>query len=124
MIPIYSVNGTDCTNKLQPTKEGYTVTTSDLYSDSTGRSSETGVMLAYPVRKDVYSIELEYVGTAAQIRDIESVFAGSSRQYSVTFLDSGSYVTKTMYPSDRTKSTSIIINGVQYETLTLSLVEL
>ena len=124
MVPILTVNGTDCTHKLQPTKEGYTVTKADLYSDSTGRSAETGVMLTYLVRKDVYSIELEYLGTAPQIAEIEALFAGNSRQYSVTFLDGNTYVTKTMYPSDRTKSTSVIIGGVHYQGLSLSLVEL
>lgn len=124
MIPVLSVNGVDCSDKLQPTKGGYTVTKSDLYADSTGRSAESGVMLAYLIRKDVYSIELEYVGKAPQIREIEQLFAGASRQYQVTFLDNDQYVTAAMYPSDRVKTTDVIVNGEHYMQLTLSLVQI
>lgn len=123
LVPIQTVNGTDMSSKLQPAKDGFSVTKSDLYSDSTGRSM-TGVMLAYLVRANVYSIELKYVGTAAQINEIEQIYAGAARQYSVTFLDNGSYITKTMYPSDRSKSTSVIIDGIPHMELSLSLVEI
>lgn len=124
MIPILSVNGVDCTNKLQPAKEGYTVTKSDLYADSTGRSAESGVMLAYLIRRDVYSLALEYVGKAPQIREIEQLFAGASRQYQVTFLDNNQYVTANMYPSDRTKTTTVIVGNDIYMKLSVSLVQL
>lgn len=124
MIPILSVNGVDCTNKLQPAKEGYTVTKSDLYADSTGRSAESGVMLTYPIRRDVYSLALEYVGKAPQIREIEQLFAGASRQYQVTFLDNDQYVTANMYPSDRTKATTAIVGNDIYMKLSVSLVQL
>ncbi|WP_303824470.1 hypothetical protein [Ruminococcus flavefaciens] len=124
MIPILSVNGVDCTNKLQPAKEGYTVTKSDLYADSTGRSAESGVMLAYLIRRDVYSLALEYVGKAPQIREIEQLFAGASRQYQVTFLDNDQYVTANMYPSDRTKTTTVIVGNDIYMKLSVSLVQL
>lgn len=124
MIPILSVNGVDCTNKLQPVKEGYTVTKSDLYADSTGRSAESGVMLAYLIRRDVYSLALEYVGKAPQIREIEQLFAGASRQYQVTFLDNDQYVTANMYPSDRTKTTTAIVGNDIYMKLSVSLVQL
>lgn len=124
MIPILSVNGVDCTNKLQPAKEGYTVTKSDLYADSTGRSAESGVMLAYLIRRDVYSLALEYVGKAPQIREIEQLFAGASRQYQVTFLDNDQYVTANMYPSDRTKTTTAIVGNDIYMKLSVSLVQL
>ena len=68
LVPIQTVNGHDMSGKLQPAKDGYSVTKSDLYSDSTGRSL-TGVMQTYIVRKDVYSIEVKYIGTAAQIAE-------------------------------------------------------
>ena len=42
LVPIKYINGTDMSAKLQPTKEGYQVTKSDLYSDATARSAETG----------------------------------------------------------------------------------
>lgn len=74
LVPIQTVNGHDMSGKLQPAKDGYSVTKSDLYSDSTGRSL-TGVMQTYIVRKDVYSIEVKYIGTAAQIAEIEAIYA-------------------------------------------------
>ncbi len=123
LVPIQTVNGHDMSGKLQPAKDGYSVTKSDLYSDSTGRSL-TGVMQTYIVRKDVYSIEVKYIGTAAQIAEIEAIYAGASRQYSMTFLDNGEYVTKTMYPSDRSKTTSVIIDGIPHMELSLSLIEI
>jgi hypothetical protein len=125
LVPIRTVDGVDMSSKLQPTKGGYSVTKSDIYSDSTIRSSETGILLPYLIRRDVRTIELEYVGTSAQIAAIENVFAppGGSRIYTVEFLDNGSYTTGTFYPSDRSKPTEIIIGGVQRMRLTLSLVE-
>lgn len=123
LVPIQTVNGHDMSGKLQPAKDGYSVTKSDLYSDSTGRSL-TGVMQTYIVRKDVYSIEVKYIGTSAQIAEIEAIYAGASRQYSMTFLDNGEYVTKTMYPSDRSKTTSVIIDGIPRMELSLSLIEI
>lgn len=123
LVPIQTVNGHDMSGKLQPAKDGYSVTKSDLYSDSTGRSL-TGVMQTYIVRKDVYAIEVKYIGTAAQIAEIEAIYAGASRQYSMTFLDNGEYVTKTMYPSDRSKTTSVIIDGIPRMELSLSLIEI
>ena len=126
LVPIKTINSTSMASKLQPRKGGYRVTKADLYSDSTARSAETGVLIPYLVRSNVYTIEVEYIGTAAQIADIESIIAPSSglRQYSVEFLDNSTYVTKTMYPSDRSKPTEIIINGVPYMTLSFSLIEL
>lgn len=124
MIPILTVNGISMENKLQPAKNGYNLTKSDLYADSSGRSAETGTMLPYLIRKDVHSIELTYVGTAAQIAEIEGIFAGTLRQYTVTFLDNDQYISAVMYPSDRTKSTEVIIQGVPYMQMTVSLVEL
>ena len=123
LIPIKKINSESMANMLQPTKGGYSVTKSDLYSDSTGRSAETGKLIPYIIRKDVYTIALEYVGTAAEIALIESKLVTNSRQISVEFLDNGSYVTKTMYPSDRQKPTEVIIDDVPQMRLTLSLVE-
>lgn len=126
LIPIKTINGTNMAAKLQPTQGGYNVTKADLYSDATSRSAETGVMIPHLIRSDVYSIELEYVGTAAQIHEIDQIIAptGGVRQYSVEFLDDSSYVTKTMYPSDRSKPTEIIIDGVPQMSLTVTLIEL
>lgn len=126
LIPIKTINGTNMAAKLQPAKEGYSVQKSDLYSDSTTRSAETGVLIPYLIRRDVYTIELHYVGTAAEIHEIEQIIAptGGTRQYQVEFLDDTSYVTKTMYPSDRQKPVEVIIDGVPKMSLSFSLVEI
>lgn len=126
LIPIKTINGTNMAAKLQPTKEGYTVQKSDLYSDSTNRSAETGILIPYLIRADVYTLQLRYVGTASEIHEIEQLIAptGGARQYSVEFLDDTGYVTKTMYPSDRQKPVEVIINGVPKMSLSFSLVEI
>ena len=83
-------------------------------------------MIPYLIRTDVYSIELNYIGTAAEIHEIEQIIAptGGTRQYQVEFLDDTSYVTRTMYPSDRQKPVEVIIDGVPKMSLTFSLIEL
>ena len=100
---IQSLNGEDPV--LEPTR--YNINKSDLYSDQSGRSAESGDMILYAIKKDVYSLELEFVGTAAQIQTIIGLLAIGS--IPVTFLDETStennsesdYVTRNMYVSDR-----------------------
>lgn len=90
---------------LEPTH--YSINKSDLYSDQSGRSAESGDMLLYAIKKDVYSLELEFVGTAAEIQHIIGLLAIGD--ISVTFLDEtntesnpeSDYVTRYMYVSDR-----------------------
>lgn len=106
---IQSLNGSDPV--LEPTR--YNINKSDLYSDQSGRSAESGDMILYLVKKNVYSLELEFVGTAAQIKFIDSLLEGvpsgasTSGEFSVTFLDEvnnesqSTYVTRRMYASDR-----------------------
>ena len=122
LFPIKRIGSLDMRPLIQPVKDGYKVTKSDLYSDNSRRTSETGSMLLYPIRKNVYSIEVTYSGTAEQIAEVDAAMNGSST-YLVEFLDSGSYVEKIMYFSDRSKETSVIIDGVQYEQLSFSLSE-
>ena len=122
LFPIKRIGSLDMRPLLQPVKDGYKVTKSDLYSDSSRRTAETGSMLLYPIRKNVYSIEVTYSGPSDKIAEVDAAMNGSST-YLVEFLDSGSYVEKTMYFSDRSKETSIIVDGVQYERLTFSLIE-
>ena len=122
LFPIKRIGSLDMRPLIQPVKDGYKVTKSDLYSDNSRRTSETGSMLLYPIRKNVYSIEVTYSGTAEQIAEVDAAMNGSST-YLVEFLDSGSYVEKIMYFSDRSKETSVIIDGVQYEQLSFSLIE-
>jgi len=114
------VNGTK-TFELDTEPYTYSIQKSDLYSDATGRSSETGILLSYPIRRNIYTIRLEYYGNDKEIRDIEDMIDGTSLK--VTFLENGSYITKTMYPSDREKTAEIIRNGKEMYSLSFSLIE-
>lgn len=118
MVVIKSINGLP--PPIEPIK--FVITKSDLYSDSTGRSSETGTLLQYPIRFGVYSLALEYQGSDAEISAVENLIAGSS--LTVIFLDNGTYVTKEMYPSDRENTTEKIINGIGRHRLSFNLIEL
>jgi len=88
---------------LEPTR--YDINKSDLYSDQSGRSAESGDMILYAIKKDVYSLELEFVGTASEIKHINGLLAIGS--FPVTFWDEtnteseAAYVTRQMYASDR-----------------------
>lgn len=113
---IQSMNGGDPV--LEPTNYG--ITKSDLYSDQSGRSAESGDMLLYPIRTDVYSIELEFVGTAAEIKHIQSLIVGGD--FLVVFLDEDDYVFRYMYASDRSLETLGVPNARKYR-LSFSLIE-
>lgn len=98
------------------------ITKVDIYSDSTGRSAETGVLIAYLIRKNVYTIRLEYYGDNSQISQIENMI--NSDVLEVTFFENGNYITKTMYPSDREKTVNFITPELKGRcTLSFSLVE-
>lgn len=114
------INGTA---KIEPNIEpiSYSIQKSDLYSDATGRSAETGVLLAYIIRKNIYTIKLEYYGNDGEIDYIEKMINNSFLE--VTFLDGTQYVTKNMYPSDRDKTAEIIQNGKGMYSLSFSLIE-
>lgn len=106
--------------KLEPIS--YTLQKSDLYSDATGRSAETGKLLAYPIRQNIYTIRLEYYGNEAEIRQIEKMIDNSLLE--VTFMDGNDCVTKTMYPSDREKTAQFLgKNGRGMYSLSFSLIE-
>lgn len=94
-VAIRTINNGD--PQLEPVK--YIVNKADLYSDSSGRSAESGDMILYLIRENVYSIELEFIGTASQTKRIQSLLSGSD--YPVEFLDEGDYITRNMYASDR-----------------------
>ena len=103
MIAIKSVNGKE--PLIEP--DTVDVSTFDLYSDSTGRTSETGEMIACLIRPDVYKIELVYTGSAGEIRAIRKLYSLSENEISIKieFLDLDEYITKIMYPGDRKQST-------------------
>lgn len=99
----------------------YDINKADLYSDATGRSAETGKMLRYPIRKNVYSLSLEYHGKDSEIAVIENMIAPDKLM--VDFFENGSYQKKEMYVSDREKSEIRIINGVGRYVLAFELIE-
>ena len=120
---IQSLNGSDPV--LEPTR--YNINKSDLYSDQSGRSAESGDMLLYLIKAGVYSIELEFVGTASQIQTIEGAIQGGD--FTVVFLDetntegtSSNYVSRKMYASDRRTETLGTPNSRKYR-LSFNLIE-
>lgn len=127
MRPIISIdNGnsdSDIRYPIEPQIEPIkcSITRSDLYSDATGRSAETGKLLQYPIRLGLYSIDLEYYGTDSEIADIERLISGA--QLTVNFIYNGSQVTATMYPSDRVNETEIILNNEGRHRLSFALIE-
>ncbi|MDE6797971.1 MAG: hypothetical protein K2J36_08190 [Ruminococcus sp.] len=114
---------TNGTATFEPVIEpiSYSIQKSDLYSDATGRSAETGILLSYLIRKNIYTIKLEYSGTAEEIASIEKMINNSFLV--VNFLDGENYVTKNMYPSNREKTAEIIRNYSGIYTLSFSLIE-
>lgn len=121
MVAIRYIN--DTAPPIEPAQDGYKVNKADLYSDATGRSAETGKLLQYLVRKNVYTIELTYQGTVAQIAGIEALIDGTNLK--VEFLDDSytTYKTKYMYPSDRAKEIKSLKDGGKV-TLSFSLIEI
>lgn len=100
----------------------YSIQKSDIYSDATGRSAESGILLSYPIRRNVCTIRLEYYGNDAEIRQIENMIDNSSLK--VTFWDGHDYVEAEMYPSDREKTAEIISRNRQgMYSLSFSLIE-
>lgn len=119
MVAVRSING--AAPPIEPLRNGYRITKSDIYSDSTSRSTETGRLLQYLIRTGVVTIELQYEGTVAEISALEELVSGTS--LTVVFLDRGTYVTKHMYPSDRVKEI-ISLNGNGIQRLSFSLIEI
>ena len=115
-IMIAEING--FVPQIEPVKMD--IVKEDLYSDSSGRTAETGDMLLYPIRFDMYSIDLEYLGTASEISIIEEMIQGCD--FYVRFLDCGEYVERYMYPSGRTKTPVGTRQNQKYR-LSFSLIE-
>ena len=120
---IQSINSVDPV--IEPVT--YNLTKSDLYSDQSGRSAESGDMLLYLIKAGVYSIEVAYVGTAAQIQTIEGAITGGD--FTVVFLDetntesaTNNYVSRKMYASDRRTETLGTPTSRKYR-LSFSLIE-
>lgn len=98
MIAIYSING--IVPALQPLKDGYQVTESDLLADGSGRSAETGKVLRYPIRLRVYKISLKFKGKTKDVAQVAELVSGFEQEVAFNYL--GQKITTRMYPSDRT----------------------
>lgn len=98
MIVIKSINGVQLAT--QPLTDGYSVTCSDLLSSNSGRTAETGKALRYPIRDNVFKLTLKFKGASADIASVDNLVKAFTQ--TVVFYYGGQYVTKQMYPSDRT----------------------
>lgn len=79
-----------------------TIGKNDIYADSSGRSTETGTMLLYPIRKNIYTLELEYILDTEQCKILEQMI--SATELNVKFYDGDDLKTAKMYASaSRTK---------------------
>lgn len=114
---IISING----NEPPAEPMSMTITKSDLYSDSSRRTAEQGILLLYPIRYNVYSIELEYLLDSQQAKELENLVSGS--ELSVQFRDGDDIKTCSMYPSDRTKRLVGTAESRKYD-ISFSLTEL
>lgn len=104
MLAIRTIGGVQ--PAVQPLRDGYQVIKSDLVSDSSGRTVETGQALRYMIRPNTYKLNLKFKGTVAEIKQVEALV--SQYSYEVEFFDGISggspvYITgHYFYPSDRT----------------------
>lgn len=115
MIAIYSINGVVPT--LQPLVDGYQVTESDLLASGSGRSAETGKVLRYPIRLNVYKLNLKFKGKSEEIAQVANLV--NKFEQEVEFDYFGQRIKTKMYPSDRT----ITNNGFIAE-LSVNLIEI
>lgn len=119
MNTIDTINGVAL--PIQPNVDGYNVTTSDLDSDSSGRSTETGILLRYIIRQGIYKIELSFRGKSTDIRTIKDMVSSSS--LSVKFWDIDRWITKTMYCSDRSQKLLPVPDSNGWYDFSFSLIE-
>ncbi len=95
----------------------YSATCSDLYSDSTGRTAETGQLISHLIRSSVYKIQVTFKGKIEEVSSINTLFSGTSLSVVFSFL--GEYRTCTMYPSDR----KVTQTGEELAEISFSLIE-
>lgn len=98
MLAIESIDGELLA--VQPLREGYSVITSDLLADGSGRSAETGEAIRYLIRKDAFKLNLKFKGHSEEIAQIVPLL--SRFEQTVKFRYAGEVYTVKMYPGDRT----------------------
>lgn len=120
MNTIQTINGTAL--PCDPvTPNGYSVTTSDLDSSASGRSAETGKMMRYVIRQNVYKISLSFRSTAANIAAVRSLV--SAARLTVVFWDLTEWKTAYMYVSDRSVKLLPVPGQTGWYDLSFNLIE-
>lgn len=114
MIVIESIDGEK--PAVQPLRDGYNVIKSDLLSDGSGRSAETGEAIRYLVRKDTFKLNLKFKGTVEEIAQVDNLVSRFTQ--TVKFNHLGETFTLKMYPNDR----NVVSNGVTAE-LSVNLIQ-
>lgn len=115
MQALLSING--IAPAVQPLTDGFSAERSDLLSDSSGRSAETGAAIRSLVRQGVFKLSLKFKGTSAEIAQVNGLVSAFTQRVSFVYL--GETYTIDMYPGNR----SVIENGMTAE-LTVSLVQI
>lgn len=116
---ITSING--CILPFAPVK--MTITKSDLHSDNSKRSAETGRLLLYPIRRNIHTLELEFLLDEDQKNFLESLIEGGVSSFFVQFDENGDEQRILMYPSDRVTEVQGTKNSRKYR-ISFSLIEL
>jgi len=114
MLAIESIDGESLA--VQPLRDGYSVITSDLLSDGSGRSAETGEVIRYLIRKGVFKLNLKFKGTVEEIAQVDGLVSRFTQ--TVKFNHLGRAYTLKMYPGDR----NIVSNGLTAE-LSVNLIQ-
>lgn len=114
-----AING--CILPFAPTK--MTVTKSDLHSDSSKRSAETGRLLLYPIRRNIHTIELEFLLDESQKILLENAVENGGSSFIVQFDENGTTQRISMYPSDRVTELQGTQNSRKYR-ISFSLIEI
>lgn len=114
MVAIESINGTALA--VQPLSDSYQAITSDLVSDGSGRTAETGRTLRYPIRTGVFKLNLKFHGLSSEIAQVDALVSQFTQV--VRFRYHGAIIEKTMYPGDRT----LLDNGISAD-LSVNLIE-
>lgn len=120
MNTIQSINGTAL--PIDPIiNNGFSVTTSDLDSEASGRSAETGILLRYVVRSGVYKISLSFRGQASDIAAVRTLV--SPALLHVVFWDLTEWKEADMYVSDRSVKLLPVVGQNGWYDLSFNLIE-
>lgn len=99
------------------------ISKSNLYSDSTKRSAETGILLPYLIRKNIHTFELEFLLDSEQKEFLENALESSNSKIIVQFDENGEKKSLNMYSSDRTVEVQGTKNSRKYA-VSFSLIEI